>query len=393
MKGSINDKGLRLNYYQVVDIIGKYTLTGSHSKGDLNGPFAMDANMTVTKRPGSSEAVRYTFRGNFKNGLPHGNFKVEYPSYGTKVNVNYNNGKLVGSFYAKGLGSDDMPFTTSGTLTSTGKPTGTWTFTGVYGTSKKTFSNGVITQLDAYDSALSAKAKAFAAGSISEEQLLKENILVKRDSISVGDDVSDLILNGGIQFRKLGGYDFSQADYVYYNYLERIVTFSIKGIEELTKAFSTYDSAKSIVNSGYNFYGDTASGVYGEFYGGAVNYDNKLNMYYIILPKDSSLSEYCQGYPRWEGNQSRVYFINGQFETIRKSLHDQRMTRLGQKPFAELNRQKINAQYLQNYCFASPYDNDVVAYFSTSDYDTYYYKREDFEDYFINNGLGQQVLE
>lgn len=367
MVASINERNLPYGWYKA-NVTGKYNLKGTHSNGDLHGALTLDASMAASATNGERESRTYTFRGNFKNGYPHGNFRVEYPSYGVKVNVNYKDGILVGQFYVKAIGDDSLPCTTTGTFTSDGRMTGAWKYETVHGTKQVTFSNGVITNGSTYDSSLSAKAKAYASGTITKEKLLKENIFVKVDSMELGRDVYAQILTDGIPFEKLGGYDFSLSRYVKFYYLERIPTFSTEG---LVKFAETIDPS---VNPSE-----------------ALDYKPSMGLHYCTVYKDSELAQYCLGSPSWDYGMEHVYFTEDQYQELMTLIHEQKMQCVDSKPFEELN--SYNGPIEENlvsYFSMSPCEENIVVY--TSGAVQYYYKVETFEDYYICRGYGGDVM-
>ena len=363
MVASINEKNLPYGWYRA-NITGKYNLKGTHSKGDLHGALTLDASMAASASNGERDSRTYTFRGNFKNGYPHGNFRVEYPSYGVKINVNYKDGILVGQFYVKAIGDDSLPYTTSGTFTSDGKITGAWKYETVHGTKQVTFSNGIITNGSTYDATLSAKAKAYASGTTTKEKLLKENILVKVDSMELGRDVYAHVLNDGIPFEKLGGYDFSLSRYVKFYYLERIPTFSADGLVKFAESLDP-----SVIPSE------------------KLDYKASYGLYYCTVYAYSPLAQYCVGSPDWDYGVEHIYFTPDQYQELMKIIHERKMQYVDSKPFEELGGD-INS--IGNYFSMNPNAENIVVY--TGNDGQYYYKVESFEDYYVFRGYGNDVL-
>ena len=385
MTATENQKIDGYKYLYKATITGNYNLSGSHSKGTLHGPLTLNARLNCSATNGEKQNNTYTFRGNFKNGLPHGNFLVNYPSCGIKVNVNYKDGFLVGQYSVSGI--DGLPYKKTGTLTNSGKPTGHWKFDNTSSVSEMTFLNGVVINDSEYDADLKAKAKAYALGTISEEKLMKENIFIKTDSMSLGSDAWELILHSGICFKKLGDYYFSQSKYVKYCYLDRLPFFSSEGFEKLKSCLVNQDAFDKANFEVYLTGSGERDNIYWEFYNGAIRFDSSVNMYFCKLHKSSVLADYCVGYPDWSNYYEDIYLTNEQIDELRKVLHDFRMEYIDKEPINKLYYSKLT-----NF-ITCPLDSNVVAY--TYDSQSYpglkYYSVDTFENYFINIGEGKEL--
>ena len=358
-------------------ITGEYTLAGNHSDGYLHGPLTMNANFQ--NQNGNNT---YAFKGNFKYGLPDGNFKVEYPSCGVNVDVNYKDGYLVGQYYVKGKAR--LPYEISGTLTSDGKPTGVWKFDYRTDSYEMSFSNGVVIARADYDPDLTNKAKYYAAGLMTKEELFKEYICVKEDSLQLGKDAWNLVLHKGICFDKLGDYAFAQSGYVKYCYLDRLPFFSEEGLAMLQQCLTTSDGFNKAAFST----GQSKNDLYQELYGGVIRYDEDLNMYYCTLHNSSVLCDYCVGYPDWSKHYENIYMTEEQVVELRVFLHAQRMQAMDKNDIGSLSYK--NFEYFEQ----CPYDENVLVY--TYNFNSYpgliYFSRDAFEDYFINKGMHEDLM-
>lgn len=221
--------------FERLTISGSYSLDANYRNGQLNGKFSVSTTMN-SKSYRSNQTATYTMNGNFLNGKPNGNFTARYKSPNAELNVNYKNGKLVGSYYLKSFVSGYGNRNYKGTLTANGDLTGKWEIE--KGTKKETeyhtFINNV--RVDYYDNESSTpkdiieKSKLFAQGKISEKELFEQGYMVFEDEIPLGDYASDVILRSDVvEFRKLGGYDFSDDLTHKYKYLKKIAYLSDAG--------------------------------------------------------------------------------------------------------------------------------------------------------------------
>lgn len=360
---------------------GSYLLKGSHSKGKLHGPMSLDATLNLSASNGDRANYKYTFRGNFKNGLPDGNFVVDYPSYNIKVNVNYKDGILVGAYSVKGRDEKYCFFSISGTLTSTGLPTGTWKFdtSTVY---EKTFSNGVVVNQYDYDPDLCVKAKDFASGKISEEELMKENICVRVGNMALASKASMQIYHKGIDWDRLGLRRFNLSDTINYRYLDRLSTLSEEGLnkykEGIVKAVRTGErDPYSFVRQAYYSANKLPE-----------NIEEDSNMHYFTINSVelNELKPYVIGYPDWSDGVVRVYFTPEQVDEIKQVIEEARLECIDSIPIDKLSISSIK------YTDFKPLDSDSnIMVYTNNDY-IHYVSIGAYEDYFVQEGLGAEIL-
>ena len=232
-----------------VKIQGSYTSSANYSKGNLNGAVSSNYSVSVNKlgRNPESGVDKITFSGYFKNGLPHGAFKVSRSdSRKSSLTANYSNGALVGTYSCNLLDEDGNVRKISGSLTQSSKPTGSWSVqSGDLRNKSMTFQNGIlISETVVSNSALSpenystppsvvAFAKKYAAGTISKEQLKENGILIRTDSLELGEYARVAILrDSGFEWDKLRGYDLSMDNKIGYTYLDQVPYFTKEGFEK-----------------------------------------------------------------------------------------------------------------------------------------------------------------
>lgn len=402
MKASINQE-FEYKRFWTVTAKGTYNLNGSHSNGNLNGPLTMSANLTMSATNGDKATYSTSFRGNFKNGVPEGNFTVDHKyTQPIKVNVNYKDGVLVGSYYVKGWDDRDLPFMTSGTLTSNGELTGTWTFEDVDKKRYVTFANGVAIKRHDYDGDMCAKAKAYASGSISKESLLNDNICVLKGSLMLGRDAYTQILHKGIAWKKLGGYTFANAGSIEYYYLRRLILLSPEGYEKFKNGLVEY------IKFGGERVQPTADYVPEDIriksaaYYNANNlkFDAECGLYYMGVNMNFEVfAKYCVG--PIEKTYCRVYFTMDQYDEIQQLMHETRMLSIDKVPIADL-KYSVSSGYEQRIVDdfkQCPFDANVIVYYDRYSSDRHkmdevlYYSRDVYEDYFIAQGCAKVILE
>lgn len=207
IKASINNFQ-RYVQLQKMTINGNYNLTANYKNGDMNGALALNSRTTYT-HGSRSQVESFTLNGNFKDGIPNGNFVANYvTTVEAKMNVNYNNGKLVGPYmvdYSTALVDREA---IKGTLTQSGELTGRWDFNYIDERFTYTFLKGVRLSSSGKDSstppALVEKARQLANGTITEEKLREQGIMVFEDSIDLGIHTNRIILRDNvISFRDL----------------------------------------------------------------------------------------------------------------------------------------------------------------------------------------------
>lgn len=251
IKASINNFQ-RYVQLQKMTINGNYNLTANYKNGNMNGALALNSRTTYT-HGSRSQVESFTLNGNFKDGIPNGNFVANYvTTVEAKMNVNYNNGKLVGPYmvdYSTALVDREA---IKGTLTQSGELTGRWDFNYIDERFTYTFLNGVRLSSSGKDSstppALVEKARQLANGTITEEKLREQGIMVFEDSIDLGVHTNRIILRDNvISFRDLRGCDFSTPNFKKFRYLEKVEYLTDEGFGYL---ISTVRNA--IVRNEYN---------------------------------------------------------------------------------------------------------------------------------------------
>lgn len=251
IKASINNFQ-RYVQLQKMTINGNYNLTANYKNGDMNGALSLNSRTTYT-HGSRSQVESFTLNGNFKDGIPNGNFVANYvTTIEAKMNVNYNNGKLVGPYmvdYSTALVDREA---IKGTLTQNGELTGRWDFNYIDERFTYTFLKGVRLSSSGKDSstppALVEKARQLANGTITEEKLREQGIMVFEDSIDLGIHTNRIILRDNvISFRDLRGCDFSTPNFKKFKYLEKVEYLTDEGFNYL---ISTVRNA--IVRNEYN---------------------------------------------------------------------------------------------------------------------------------------------
>lgn len=251
IKASINNFE-RYVQLQKMTINGNYNLTANYKNGNMNGALSLNSRTTYT-HGSRSQVESFTLNGNFKDGIPNGNFVANYvTTVEAKMNVNYNNGKLVGPYmvdYSTALVDREA---IKGTLTQNGELTGRWDFNYIDERFTYTFLKGVRLSSSSKDSstppALVEKARQLANGTITEEKLREQGIMVFEDSIDLGIHTNRIILRDNvISFRDLRGCDFSTPNFKKFKYLEKVEYLTDEGFNYL---ISTIRNA--IVRNEYN---------------------------------------------------------------------------------------------------------------------------------------------
>lgn len=222
-------------------ITGSYSMTANHSKGNLHGTVSSNYKIAVTGSNGQADNEYATLSGNFTNGIPNGKFVVNSKdsNFATKLNATYNNGVLVGAFSCQVMGDEGLPHNYTGTLTTQGKLSGTWTYQSGISQGSMLFQNGVlISKNDTREGkstppAMQELAKQYAAGTITKEALAEKGYSVLRGEITLGDYACTCITGrAGVDFSELGGYHFEQMS-VSYEYLDQVCYLNKEGVEKL----------------------------------------------------------------------------------------------------------------------------------------------------------------
>ncbi len=244
-----------------ITVNGSYTLNATYSKGNLNGPFSsnykttLDGYIIVSK---DAVSVGSTMTGNFANGVPNGAFKVTRKGdLPTTLTANFKNGKLVGAFSCSMTDEDSYRQKYSGTLTQTGKPTGVWKVNDgrtTIGELTREFSNGVliseVSKKKATKPAISALARKYANGELTEEQLFEQGCVIRTAKMELGDFVRIAILrDAAVDFKELGGYDFSEPNHIEYKWLKETATMTDAGVQKLVSGIRQFiiDDWRSIL--------------------------------------------------------------------------------------------------------------------------------------------------
>lgn len=251
IKASLNNFQ-RYVQLQKMTINGNYNLTANYKNGNMNGALALNSRTTYT-HGSRSQVESFTLNGNFKNGIPNGNFVANYvTTIEAKMNVNYNNGKLVGPYmvdYSTALVDREA---IKGTLTQNGELTGRWDFNYIDERFTYTFLKGVRLSSSGKDSstppALVEKARQLANGTITEEKLREQGIMVFEDSIDLGIHTNRIILRDNvISFRDLRGCDFSTPNFKKFKYLKKMEYLTDEGFNVLISSIR-----KAIIENDYN---------------------------------------------------------------------------------------------------------------------------------------------
>lgn len=251
IKASLNNFQ-RYVQLQKMTINGNYNLTANYKNGNMNGALSLNSRTTYT-HGSRSQVESFTLNGNFKDGIPNGNFVANYvTTVEAKMNVNYNNGKLVGPYmvdYSTALVDREA---IKGTLTQNGELTGRWDFNYIDERFTYTFLKGVRLSSSGKDSstppALVEKARQLANGTITEEKLREQGIMVFEDSIDLGIHTNRIILRDNvISFRDLRGCDFSTPNFKKFKYLKKMEYLTDEGFNVLISSIR-----KAIIENDYN---------------------------------------------------------------------------------------------------------------------------------------------
>lgn len=251
IKASLNNFE-RYVQLQKMTINGNYNLTANYKNGNMNGTLALNSRTTYT-HGSRSQVESFTLNGNFKDGIPNGNFVANYvTTVEAKMNINYNNGKLVGPYmvdYSTALVDREA---IKGTLTQNGELTGRWDFNYIDERFTYTFLKGVRLSTSGKDSstppALVEKARQLANGTITEEKLREQGIMVFEDSINLGIHTNRIILRDNvISFRDLRGCDFSTPNFKKFKYLKKMEYLTDEGFNVLISSIKN-----AIIENDYN---------------------------------------------------------------------------------------------------------------------------------------------
>lgn len=249
-----------------VKLTGSYNMNANHSQGSVHGAMSSNYKLAVTKysRVSGTETVNcyQTMSGCFTNGVPNGTFNVNcsLTEQYAKLTATFKNGVLTGPFSCDMFDDDSKPHKLKGTLTTTGKLTGTWTYDGLKrGTMQ--FQNGVLISDNNASAgvstppAISAIAKQYAAGTFSKEAMLEKGYIVRRDSLMLGEYARICIVrDSGVDFEKLGAWNFPN-DAVVYEYIEELCFLNEAGIDQMVNDIINQGSCSFSYIKGNNKYG------------------------------------------------------------------------------------------------------------------------------------------
>lgn len=351
-----------LNFRHVlINIVGKATVNATYSNGDLNGAINSNYKATLTEK-GKNEVITASMRGNFTNGMPNGNFVVNRKTnLKTSLNANYKNGILVGAFSCSLIDDDSHAATYSGTLSQNGKFIGQWNLNG----KKATFQNGVLIS-ESYDNyttraAVVELSKKYAAGTISKEELAEKNIFIKTSTVNLGNYARTAILrDSGIDFEKIGGYDFTISNNLTYEYLDELAGLTDAGIQLLAQqmdkklrgVFIEYSYLSDQEGAEVPIFNDS----YAEKYG-VLCYDEKYSLYYIFMHVNAQAKyinpQYVTG--TYRSSNPHVYISPKQMELLDE---------VADKYYVENSNTLINIIY--QYAKYNKYDYATINYLKGS---------------------------
>lgn len=393
MKGDLSMSNIRVNYLTTGSVKVDYNLSGTHSKGYLNGPLQMTANVNVKMSNGSTQTDKYSFVGNFKKGFPNGNFKVNYKEGKANriVNVTYKDTIFVGTYHCHGFDHNSWEYDYKGTFTQDGKMTGTWNLNN----NVSQYQNGV--RVSGYGGNLGELAKKYASGTISKEKLLEDGIFVMTDSLDLGDKATSIILSDKVHWEKLGYYDFSHTSYIKYEYLHELSRISDGGVDKLiSNLIKALEKNNMLSSSDYPQIDLPLADYYkgmSEF-ANYIMFDKKKSQYYIEVGYQSSYRNYCRGGSLAKDFESTyrapVYLTEAQLEKIRTAVHAFRTQHvISRDQFAKVIGSSDPRPEYFAYC---PYDNNYILF----DWDTALHIYVDVslaEDYMIKGGRYDYVLD
>lgn len=357
-----------------------YNFNAQHNKtGRLHGAITSKWHYLTTYSNGKKDEYSQSLSGNFNNGLPHGEFRVKCNVSSMSANVNFNKGKLVGSYKLVGL--MDGPVSISGTLDANGQLAGSWNVD----QKTLTFQNGVmiseVTREFATPSRLVDLAKQYAQGKISEDELNSLHIFIREGKLQLGKyAVSAITGTKVVSWDDLGAYSFEDS-YNFeheYKYLEQLPYLTDSGVDYLAE----------MLTSG-----------------------NYANYFYVVKSLKWNVVNYTsegQPYisPSWHGEQRK--YVDGPVKQdhgyYRIYMTEEQVARLDSLVYNKLLSSPIDFRYVLfyknsgfddlkyhniKYTKFSP-DDENVLYFDPEGegivLETYFYTKESFESCLIENG-------
>ena len=313
---NVTNQKIQIDYVRSATLNANYKLNANFKKGFLHGPLNLSIRIAAS-RLGKTETETAVMTGNMQDGYPHGIFTVNnnLDGYSTKLNANYNKGILIGRFSCETL-YDDRTYEVRGTLTPKGELNGQWVYnTNIYSRTF-VFQNGImISESDKEKStppALVALAKKYANKMIAEDELLKQNIVILRDSLLIGALAENAILKDNtVELRDLGEYDFSQRPSVKYEYLRELPFLTDEGvsmvIEELINHTLLGRTPETLNRCG------------GDVYEDYIRMNKDINIAYVSIYK-SKMGNYAKGGVVEIEND--VYITTEQLEMINNALQE-----------------------------------------------------------------------
>ena len=314
----INDKveGWTNRGYDVITIVGQSTASATYKNGVLNG--AINSNYKATVNDGAkNEVATASMSGHFLNGVPNGNFVVKRnAALKTSLNANYKNGVLVGAYSCSLLDDDSHVAKYSGTLSQSGQLMGEWNLDGA----KSVFQNNIL--ISETREGISTRpavvefAKKYAAGAITKEQLAEKNIIVHETTLKLGDYARIAIFrDSSIDFKDIGGYDFTISNNLTYEYFEELRGMTEEGARILTQQIASHIKDEYVEQSELIYDPSARSDKYG-----VLAYDDEYNLYYVFMSKYYNSKymnlKYVVGSFENSNGYQKVYISPKQMEAI-----------------------------------------------------------------------------
>ena len=300
--------------YSYYSMTARFSLNANFKRGLLDGALKSNCNVSLKNRNSTENSVA-SIAGKFTKGVPDGAFVVRCSVRKSALNANFKKGVPVGAYSCSVYnGYSDVKY--SGSFTQNGKFTGKWNFNGL----TATFQNGVRINISSKEKstppALVELSKKYAAGTLSRGDLEKRLVFVRIDSVPLVDYARTAILRySGVDFDRLGGYDFSQSGYVSYEYLQELMTLTDKGAAELSS--QVCERLTSDLKFGNRIY----SNAYSSDKYGCIKYDNQYSAYYIIMSIYDQASYIDAGCVnrKFESSTEKVYILPEHMEQIEKA--------------------------------------------------------------------------
>lgn len=299
INGSRNEDGVNENF----------SLQGYATKGRLDG--AINSTYSLEgKRNDEKHYISFIYNATFKNGLPHGETKIN--SFGQKssaydVKMNFNEGVLTGNFKFNAFLKEETSI--SGAFTNEGKMNGNWQFWYYDLKARKdekiimTLSNGIQTSGEGYTKELEQLAKEYADGKISLEKLHEKGVdIITRKEVAAEKAISDALRNRFIPFDALASMDLSKIS-ISYEHLDYFPSIDTEGFAMVLKEIE-----------GYNGYVLPDADVFG------IYQDGRNKMSYKSF--DTTFNEHIN-HANWnEKGLCNVYFTKQQQNELNRKLEE-----------------------------------------------------------------------